>query len=71
MLRVEAAVLRSERSPKLSQTEPSSKAGRGILLSALVAGLVKANAVAQKGGIASASDAWCQNRAAAIEKGYK
>lgn len=46
MLKVEAAMLQSERNPKPPQTEPSSKADRGILLSALVAGLVKANAIA-------------------------
>lgn len=57
MFKVEAAMLWSERNSKPSQTEPSSKAGQGILLSALVAGPVKANVVAQKGGTASASDA--------------
>lgn len=71
MLKVEAAVLQSECNRKLSQTEPRGKAGQGILRSALVAGLVKANAVTQKGEEASASYIWCQNRTAAIEKGYK
>lgn len=55
MLKVEAAPLWSERNHKLSQAEPSRKAGRGILRSALVAGLVEANAVIQKGEKASAS----------------
>jgi len=64
-------MLQSECNHKLSQTQPGSKAARGILRSALVAGLGKANAVTQKGEEASASHVRCRNRTAAIEKGYK
>lgn len=53
-LKLEAARLQSERNGKLSQTGPRSERG-GILRSALVVGLVDANAVTEKGRETSAS----------------